>query len=254
MKKQSFKLDLNENVADIYYPSLLKLQKRLSDVQFYARANDEITVKRVIAKYNKISAENIVLTNGSYHALELLSGFLLDKNDEMIILAPTFPFYDKFEKYKKFKIKKVFYRAATIAIDEIIGAITNKTKIVYIANPNNPIGSSLSRRELLKLIKICEKKKIFALIDEAYCEFGGESVVDLVDKYKYLIVLRTFSKFLGLAGIKVGYIVVNSARAQEFEFVRGPSFAISKFGLIVAETILRNPKLIKKIQKRNRCD
>ena len=118
-------------------------------------------------------------------------------------------------------------------------------KLIYIANPNQPSGTSLKKKHIENILKFTKKKNILVIIDEAYIDFSSQkSSINLVNKYENLIVLRTFSKGFGSAGLRVGYLVSNFDNVNEVNKVR-PLHNINSLGIKFASYLLKNKSIIR---------
>ena len=118
-------------------------------------------------------------------------------------------------------------------------ANSEKVKIVFLSNPNNPTGNIIKRADIIKIIEGC---KCIVVIDEAYFEFYGESVVDKIDSYDNLIVLRTCSK-IGLAAIRLGFIITNKVLMSELKKVK-PPYNVNSITQSITCVILKKPEII----------
>jgi histidinol-phosphate aminotransferase len=175
-----------------------------------------------IAEYCKTESRNIYATNGGDEAIELLVTIFGRK---MLVPIPT---YNEYEYIGKSRNSEIRYKNC---LRDDNSYSLNYTKadlkwatLVWICNPNNPTGSIIPREDILWVL---DNTDAIVAVDEAYYEFAGNSVVDLIKKYKNLVVLRTFSKGFGLAGLRLGYMVSDSPRisslkaaAQEFNVNR----------------------------------
>ncbi len=146
--------------------------------------------------------EHIVASAGSDQLIDLLMRLFVAKGDEVINCIPTFAMF-------QFFINLVAGTTVNVLRDEnfmvdvkaVKKAITPRTKLILLATPNNPTGTIMPKKDILEVLDF----GIPTLVDEAYFEFTGETVAPLVGKYKNLMVLRTFSKWAGLAGLRIGY-------------------------------------------------
>ena len=156
------------------------------------------------AQYAGCKEENLVFGNGSDEVIELLSRTLLSNGDEIIVPHPTFFYYSNAARAVGGAVIGVRRNEDfTIDIESILNAVTDRTKIIYIANPNNPTGTLQDRHAIELLLK----RRIPALlvVDECYFEFSGVTVSGWVPQHENLFVMRSFSKGFGLAGLRVGY-------------------------------------------------
>ena len=134
----------------------------------------------------------------------------VDSGDEVIVINPTYAMYHVYSKMFDAQLVKVdFDKNLALPPERIIEEISPATKLVCIANPNSPTGTVFPIQDLEKIIKVASKNEALVLVDEAYYQFWGFSAIDLVLEYDNLIVIRTFSKALGLASARLGYVVSN---------------------------------------------
>ncbi|HVZ17386.1 MAG TPA: histidinol-phosphate transaminase, partial [Terriglobales bacterium] len=172
--------------------------------------------EEIVARFLGVSKEQVVLTNGVDEGIHLICEAYLREEDEAILVVPTFGMYSIYIQATGAKVVTVPMHADfSFPIDEIIAAITPKTRMIALANPNNPSGTAASPKELLRIVAAVPNAAV--LIDEAYFEFYGESVLEYVSQYDNLFVARTFSKAYGLAGMRIGILV---GSANQMEMVR----------------------------------
>jgi len=158
-----------------------------------------------VAHFLGLSNEQVVLTNGVDEGIHLLCEAYLREKDEAILVVPTFGMYAIYIQATGARIVTVPMRADfSFPIDEIIAAITARTRMIALANPNNPSGTAAAPSELLRIVEAAPNAAV--LIDEAYFEFYGESVIGSVSRCDNLFVARTFSKAYGLAGLRIGVL------------------------------------------------
>jgi histidinol-phosphate aminotransferase len=206
---QIAKLDGNENP---YGPSP-KVAERLARFEHYHIYPDpaQRAVREAIGDYIGVDAEQIVLGSGSDELLHQAAMLFLSPGDAMVSCPPTFGMYDFMGRLYDARLVEVPRNEDfTIDIASLEEALHRGAKLLYLASPNNPTGNPLPREQLLRLLEY----SVALVIDEAYAEFAGESAVDLVDDYDNLIVVRTFSKWAGLAGLRAGYSVVPSSLVE----------------------------------------
>jgi len=166
-------------------------------------------LRAALGEFYGISPDNIFVTSGATGALELITTIFIDKGDECIYCQPTYMAYTRYIT-RNYGIPVELPLTPELAIDlpAMMAAITPKTKLMFICNPNNPTGVALPRDELKKFIEDVPPN-IIIILDEAYIEFSDEgyeaSLYKMVLDHPNLVVLRTFSKLYGLAGVRVGY-------------------------------------------------
>ncbi|OGO06222.1 MAG: histidinol-phosphate transaminase [Chloroflexi bacterium RBG_13_56_8b] len=211
------KLDANENL----YGCSPRVNKALGDYPYLNIYPDagQTEIRRLLAGYTGVDAEHIVVGNGSDELIGLIIRLFLEPGDEVINCVPTFDMFRFGVILCNGKLVEVprdeDYRVDVKAVKK---AITKKTKLILLANPNNPTGTPTPRQDVLELIET----GVPVLADEAYVEFSGETVTHLVPNYDNLIVLRTFSKWAGLAGLRVGYGLMHPKIVGYLQTIKQP--------------------------------
>jgi histidinol-phosphate aminotransferase len=211
------KLDANENL----YGCSPKVNEALGDYPYfniYPDAN-QTEIRGLLAGYTGVSAEHIVVGSGSDQLIDLIIRLFVGPGDEVINCVPTFDIFRFSTRLCNGKLVEVprdeDYRVDVKAVKK---AITKKTKMILLANPNNPTGTPTPRQDVLELIET----GVPVLADEAYVEFSGETVTPLVPKYENLLALRTFSKWAGLAGLRIGYGIMHPQIASYLQRIKMP--------------------------------
>jgi len=247
--KKELRLDLNEGQQVLTDRKKVENLLVFGNVHNYLRKNDLSNLEKTTARRLGILPKNLVFFNGAYHALDVLFNFLVHDGETIILPVPTFAFYPKFEKYRRVNFKKIKYcENLQLPVTKILAALDSKTRLVYLVNPNNPLGSTVTDNELEIVIKAARSRNAYVIIDEVYSEFRGESSIPLVKKYQNLIVLRSFSK-IGLSGLKLGLTVSNEKLAQKIEEMRGDTYNINKASILIVDKIFSHPKQITKYIK-----
>lgn len=219
----SIKLASNENPIG---PSPMAIKAILDNVNKLNRYPDGSSyyLKEKISEVFGLPMERIITGNGSNELIELSIRSFLSPGEEVIQAIPTFLVYEKVVNGAGGDLLSVDLKDFKISLDEIRAAITSKTKIIFINNPNNPTGTGLSKDEMSDFVKSVPED-IVIVIDEAYIEFSSNKVArgtDLLDERDRLIVLRTFSKLYGLAGLRVGYGFSSAEIVDYINRVRQP--------------------------------
>lgn len=202
----SIKLASNENPIG---PSPMAVQAILDNVNKLNRYPDGSSyyLKEKLSRVFGLPMERIITGNGSNELIELTVRAFLSPGDEVIQAFPTFLVYEKVVNGAGGDLVSVDLKDFRVCLNDIKEVITPKTKIIFINNPNNPTGTGLSKETMLDFIKSVPED-IVLVLDEAYIEFSSDRVAkgtDLLKERDRLIVMRTFSKLYGLAGLRVGY-------------------------------------------------
>ena len=196
-------MNMNENTAGCSPRVFRKLASLTADdiSRYPHRDHDE----EIVARFLGLSSEQVVLTNGVDEGIHLICEAYLREQDEAILVVPTFGMYAIYIQATGARIVTVPMHADfSFPIDEIMAAITARTRMIALANPNNPSGTAAAPSELLRIVEAAPNAAV--LIDEAYFEFYGESVIGSVSRCDNLFVARTFSKAYGLAGLRIGIL------------------------------------------------
>ena len=194
------KLDANENPYGCS-PRVNQALATYPDINIYPDAG-QTELRKQLQEYTGVSAEHIVAGGGSDQLIDLILRLFVEPGDEVINCVPTFAMFHFFIQLCGGTPVEV-PRDENFAVDvnAVKAAISKKTKIILLANPNNPTGTSMPQRDILEILDT----GLPVLVDEAYYEFTGQTVAPLVGQYKNLMVLRTLSKWAGLAGLRIGY-------------------------------------------------
>ena len=214
-------LDFNERTIPPPTAVLRSIEQFLSGArpQLYPEYFD---LEDKIARYTGVTSEQVMITNGTDQAIDVIFRTFSDKDSAVIIPEPTFAMYAQYARVNGSRIVSPLYDKATLAfpVQEILASITDEVKLVAFCNPNSPVGILAS----LEDIELIAKKALDTIVyvDEAYFEFSGCSAVELIAKYPNVIVSRTFSKAFGLAGLRIGYVIANPEYITEMLKVRGP--------------------------------
>jgi histidinol-phosphate aminotransferase len=205
-RKDKIKLDLNENLMGCSL-KVIEAIKRVScdEISMYPEYDNFMDK---LALYLNLETNNLMLTNGADEALRIIMDTYLDKGDRIIIPIPTFYIFESYSEI--IGAKKIIINYTTdlsFPVEDILKKIDNKTKMIAIVNPNNPTGTIVERESLIKILE--KGKNSIVLVDEAYFQFSNKSCKDLINKYNNLIIVQTFSKGFGLAGVRLGYIISN---------------------------------------------
>jgi len=197
-------LDLNENTAGCSGRVLARLRTLTArDVSMYP---DRAAGERLVADFLGVPAGKLLLTNGIDDGLLLLSAAYLGDGDEMLFADPTFVMYPIYGRATGAQLVRVMSGPnLEFPAHEVLARITPRTRLITIANPNNPTGGIARREDLLRIVEAAPHAAV--LIDEAYFEFGGETVLPDLAVHPNLFIARTFSKAYGMAGLRLGVLM-----------------------------------------------
>lgn len=207
-------LDRNER-ADSYSDFAFKKALKSFTKNSFNATPDISKLYKVIADSHRLNVNNVYITQGITECMSHVIFSFLKKNDEAIIMHPSYPMYDVLLKLHNIKYRLwKFTNKFELKIKDLKRLINKKTKVLFLVNPNMPIEYEFDENTKKEIYKICKKKNILVVYDEAYHHFGSVSEVQKTKKYKNLIVMRTFSKAWGLSGIRLGYMVANKKLSE----------------------------------------
>jgi len=232
------KLNFNEN---LYMPraklvALLKEVAEECDLRLYPQEEEE-KLREAIVEYLRLPQRCVAVGNSSDDVMDRITRLFLEKGDQAVTFVPTFSVFRYCVKYQGAEYVTVpLKREFRIDIEAMRAAFTPEAKLLYLCSPNNPTGNQLEQGEVEALI---EEFAGVVMVDEAYGEYADYSVVPLIDKYENLVVLRTFSKAFGLAGLRLGYAVANPTLARAINKMPAP-YAINIVTLTMGRKLLEN--------------
>jgi histidinol-phosphate aminotransferase len=210
--------------------------------------SDGSFLRKTIAKKFKLDQSRIILGNGSDQVFELICKAFLNKNDEVIASQYSFIIYRIYSKHNFAKVVYASENNYTSSVDNMLSCVTSKTKIVFIANPNNPTGTHISKKEILRLRNKL-RSDILLVVDDAYFEYINskdyECGLKLFSKFKNVIVTRTFSKIYGLAGLRIGWGYASKNIIDSLYKIK-PPFNVSRPALFAATVAIKDTTWLNK--------
>ncbi|MGP0019058.1 MAG: histidinol-phosphate transaminase [Candidatus Sulfotelmatobacter sp.] len=217
--RDGLRLDFNENTAGCS-PRVLERIQQLDPEQLGSYPEREPVEVKVAAMLG-VAAPELLLTNGVDEAIHLLCETYLERGDEALIVVPT---------YSMYRIYMMAAGAQVISVpagedfifpaDDLCARISPRTRLIAVANPNNPTGSVAPAEELRRIA--CSAPDAAVLVDEAYFEFYGQSMLAAREQFRNLFVARTFSKAYGLAGLRLGMLIGDADQMRAVRRVCSP--------------------------------
>jgi len=246
------KLSANESALGAS-PKAIKAFERDKDKIFKYPESDSNNLRNVLSKKFNIKANRIICGTGSDQIFDLTCKLFLEKGDEVIVTEFGFIMHRIYASLHGAKVclaKEQNYKAS---VEEILKKVTNKTKIVFIANPNNPTGTYLSKSEMLHLRKKL-KSNILLVVDDAYFEFMNKddfnSGLDIFKESNNVLVTRTFSKIYGLAGLRLGWGYSSKEIIKAMYQIK-PPFNVNRAALAAGIEAIKDNEWTKKAIKHN---
>jgi histidinol-phosphate aminotransferase len=217
--RNGLRLDFNENAVGCSPRVLVRLQQVTADD--LSRYPERQATEAHVAEFLGVNPSELLLTNGVDEAIHLLCQTYLDPGDEALIIVPTYSMYQIYISATGANIVSVASgRDFEFPGRGVLNHVSRRTRLIAVANPNNPTGTVAHREDLLQIARSAPDSAV--LIDEAYFEFYGDTLLDQCRSFSNLFVARTFSKVYGLAGLRVGALVSNSDQMQVLRRVCSP--------------------------------
>lgn len=218
------RLSANENTMGPSPLALKAIEEGLKGVYLYPDGQCTELRKKLAHTYN-FDEEKIIFGNGSFELINLVAQGFINPGDESIIPIPTFGWYKVVTLAMDGIPVEIPLKNHAIDLNEVKERINDRTKIIWLCNPNNPTGTIFGREALINFLDSIPKN-ILVVLDEAYYEFVTREdypqTASLVDEYSNIIVLRTFSKVYGLAALRIGYGIANKKLIGELNKIRLP--------------------------------
>ncbi len=239
-RTDKLRMDFNENPIGCS-PAVRRALARLTAATISAYP-EQGTVRRKIAKYFGVAADELLLTNGTDEALSLAVNTFVEPGDRVIFVEPTYAMYRFYSELAGANVVAPRYDAEMcFPWNTVLTELRKGPRIFFLPNPNSPTGNLLAPAELRTLLHAARRTVV--VIDEAYFEFSGVTVIPWIRRYKNLIVTRTFSKTAGLAGLRLGCIFVNRELAAKMRKAQSP-YPVNAAALAAADAAIKDRAFI----------
>ena len=234
------RLDFNENPIGCS-PAVRRALAKLSSASISAYPEQE-TVRRKAARHFGVQPSELLLTNGTDEALSLVVNTFVEPRDRVLLVEPTYAMYRFYSELAGAQIVSARYDATmTFPWKNVLAALKRKPRVFFLPNPNSPTGNLLNLPDLRRILNAA--KHTIVVVDEAYFEFSGVTVIPWINRHKNLIVTRTFSKTAGLAGLRLGCIFTHQELAATMRKAQSP-YPVNVAALAAAEAAMNDRKFI----------
>jgi histidinol-phosphate aminotransferase len=248
--KEVIKLASNENPLGASPKALNAIKKALSGINRYPDAQGYY-LKKSLAKSLGLEPENFVLGNGSDELIDVLIKTLVEPQENIVTSEGTFLEYEIVAQVNGRKVKKAPLYNFKYDLEKMLKLVDPKTKLVFIANPNNPTGTYVSKNKVLDFINALPPK-VFVVFDEAYNTFidvdDYPDTLSFLKNNKRVIILRTFSKAYGLAGLRLGYAIADPELTGYLERIRQP-FNVNLLAQVAGCAALEDKAFLEKTRR-----
>lgn len=243
-RQDKLRLDFNENTVGAS-PQVVEFIREHLNPSMLTVYPEYTEAKSELAEFFGVETDDFVLTNGTDEAIQVLVNTYVDDDDEVIVLKPAYAMYRFYCEVAGASLIEIPYRPQKLAfpLDELLEAITPKTRAVLIANPNNPTGTGTSRAAIERILERAENAAV--LVDEAYYEFSGVTVLPLLNDYPNLFVSRTFSKVYGMAAMRIGCLFSQNGNVEFLHKAQSP-YSVNALAALAARAAVRDTANISK--------
>jgi histidinol-phosphate aminotransferase len=236
------RLDFNENPIGCS-PVVRRALAKLSSASISAYPEQE-TVRRKAAKHFGVHSSALLLTNGTDEALSLVVSTFVEPRDCVLLVEPTYAMYRFYSELAGAQIIVARYdETMSFPWKDVLAALKQKPRVFFLPNPNSPTGNLLTQSDLRRILKAADARQTVIVIDEAYFEFSGVTVIPWIARNKNLIITRTFSKTAGLAGLRLGCVFTNKELAAAMRKAQSP-YPVNAAALVAAEAAINDRKFI----------
>ncbi len=251
--REVIKLASNENPLGPSPKAIEAITKFAGQVNLYPDGSC-YRLKKALARELDVSEDQLFIGNGSNEIIQIMSLTYLNPGDETIMPVPSFPRYEPLTRLMNGVAHQVPLKDFRMDLPAMAGLINDRTKMIYICNPNNPTGNIATKKEMDTFLEKVPPH-VMVVLDEAYFEFADDPVypdgVEYLKRGHNVIALRTFSKIYGLAGLRVGYGVANPEVVSCLNRVREP-FNVNLLAQEAALAALEDQEYIEKVIENNR--
>jgi histidinol-phosphate aminotransferase len=236
------RLDFNENTVGCSPRVVASLCARLSAGQL-AVYPEYAEARQAIAAFFHVPPEQLLFTNGTDEAIQVLINTYVDDGQEVLLLKPAYAMYRFYAEVAGAQIREIAYKPPVMdfPLAELLDAITPATRAVIIANPNNPTGTGVPPQSIERILK--RARRAVVMIDEAYYEFSGVTALALVDHAPNLFVSRTFSKVYGMAAMRLGCLFSQPVNIGFLHKAQSP-YSVNTLAVMAAQEAIRDTAYI----------
>jgi histidinol-phosphate aminotransferase len=243
-REDKLRLDFNENTVGCSPKVAEFLKSRISEglLPVYP---EYVEAKRDLAAHFKVQEDEMLLTNGTDEAIQVLMTTYVDDGDEVIILQPSYAMYKFYAQVAGGWIRDIPYRKDTLGfpLEEVLNTLHADTRAILISNPNNPTGTAVRIEGIERILKRAPRTAV--LIDEAYYEFCGTTAIRLIRTYPNLFVSRTFSKVYGMAAMRLGCLFSHPENIKFLHKAQSP-YSVNMLAALAARAAVSDSDYIRR--------
>ena len=241
-RRNKLRLDFNENTvgAPPHVIDFIKRYLTAADLSIYPEYDHAL---EDLSHHFAVSLDELTLTNGTDEAIQLLVNTFVDDHDEVLILRPSYAMYKFYGQLANARVAELDYRAETLAFpdEELLDRIGSDTRAIFISNPNNPTGTGTDTRTIERILAKAVNAAV--LVDEAYYEFSGVTVLPLINKHPNLFISRTFSKIYGMAAMRCGCLFSQAGNIGYLRKAQSP-YSVNSIAAMAARIAVQDQSFV----------
>jgi histidinol-phosphate aminotransferase len=237
-RQGKLRLDFNENTVGCS-PKVIEYLKENLTADALTIYPEYVDAMRELAAYFAVAPGELLLSNGTDEAIQVLMNTFVDDGDDVLLLKPSYAMYRFYAELAGASVREIDYAAADLEFpfDEFLAAIRPSTRAILIANPNNPTGTGINLDAMRRVLEAAPQSAV--LIDEAYFEFCGVTALPLVRQYPNLFVSRTFSKVFGMAAMRCGCLFSSVENVRWMHKAQSP-YSVNMLAALAARAAIQD--------------
>ena len=237
-REGKLRLDFNENTVGCS-PVVIEFLKEKLSAGGLSVYPEYVEAKAELAAFFRVAEDQLLFTNGTDEAIQVLVNTYVDDSDDVLLLRPSYAMYRFYAEVAGASVRELDYRHSDLAfpLDELLAAVRPDTKAILIANPNNPTGTGIDRAGIERILDAAPDAAV--LVDEAYYEFSGATVLPSVPQRPNLFVSRTFSKVYGMAAMRFGCLFSQPGNIAFMHKAQSP-YSVNTLATLAARAAIRD--------------
>ncbi len=241
-RRNKLRLDFNENTVGAP-PHVIDFIKRFltaADLSIYPEYDHAL---EDLSRHFGVARNELTLTNGTDEAIQLLVNTYVDDGSHVLMLRPSYAMYRFYSQLAAANVEEVDYQPETLAFprEELLDRITPATRAIFLSNPNNPTGTGTDVNAIRAILEKAPSAAV--LVDEAYYEFSGITVLPLINEYPNLFVSRTFSKIYGMAAMRCGCLFSSAGNVAHLRKAQSP-YSVNALAAMVARIAVQDQTFV----------
>jgi histidinol-phosphate aminotransferase len=241
-RNDALRLDFNENTVGCS-PAVVEFLKTHLTADVLSMYPEYTQAKPELASFFGVAESEMLFTNGTDEAIQVVINTYVDDADDVLLLRPSYAMYRFYAELAGASIREIEFQSdLSFPLDSLLAAIRPSTRAILIANPNNPTGTGIDVAGIERILEAAPDAAV--LIDEAYFDFSGVTVLPLLSRYASLFVSRTFSKVYGMAAMRFGCLFSQSANVRILHKAQSP-YSVNTLAALAARAAIRDAAYVR---------